>query len=197
MFLGRGTKRFLTGRVDGWCRSLPSGPSRSPSLLRFPPVSDWGTVGRGLAWSLRPSTLFLFSFSFLLVSPRDVSRMSLPAGNARCRSACSVDLTCPLPIKYLRGCLHDTGTSFIPVRNLISYRVYMGVILQEWHEVSCEPLFLQAILERCCLSTALATMWSEFACSANQHPKSTVKKIKPISLCAPNEFLQKRICHVW
>ena len=53
----------------------------------------------------------------------------------------------------LRGCLHDTGTSFILVRNLISCRVYMRVIsLPEWHEVSCEPSFLQVILERCCLS---------------------------------------------
>ena len=56
---------------------------------------------------------------------------------------------------YFRGCLHDTGTSFIPVWNLISYHVYMGVILPEWHEVSCEPSFLQASLERCCLSTAM------------------------------------------
>ena len=31
----------------------------------------------------------------------------------------------------------------------------MGVILPEWHEVSCEPSFLQAILERCCLSTRM------------------------------------------
>ena len=30
-----------------------------------------------------------------------------------------------------RGCLRDTGMSFIPVRNLISYRVYMEVILPE------------------------------------------------------------------
>ena len=54
-----------------------------------------------------------------------------------------------------RRCLHDIGTSFILVRNRISYRVYMGVILPEWHEVSCEPSFLQAILERCCLSTRM------------------------------------------
>ena len=33
--------------------------------------------------------------------------------------------------ELLGGCLCDTGTSFIPVRNLISYRVYMGVILPE------------------------------------------------------------------
>ena len=53
------------------------------------------------------------------------------------------------------GCLHDTGTSFIPVRNLISYRVYIGVILSEWYEVSCEPSFLQASLGRCWLSTGI------------------------------------------
>ena len=31
--------------------------------------------------------------------------------------------------------------SFIPVQNLISYRVYMEFILPEWYEVSFEPLF--------------------------------------------------------
>ena len=35
----------------------------------------------------------------------------------------------------------------------------------------------------------------EFACSANQHPKSTIKK--PIYLCAPREFLIKSVRHVW
>ena len=42
-----------------------------------------------------------------------------------------------------------TSVSFIPVRNLISYHVYMEVIVPEWHKVSCEPSFLQAILKRC------------------------------------------------
>ena len=55
----------------------------------------------------------------------------------------------------VRGCLHDTGTSFIPVRNLISYHVYMEVILPEWYKVSCEPSFLQVILEHCWLSTGI------------------------------------------
>ena len=55
----------------------------------------------------------------------------------------------------VRVCLHDTGTSFIVnvLQYLISYRVYMRVIVPNWHNVSCEPSFLQAILERCCLST--------------------------------------------
>ena len=34
-----------------------------------------------------------------------------------------------------------------------------------------------------------------FVYSANQHPKSTIKK--PMYLCAPREFLQKCVCHVW
>ena len=38
--------------------------------------------------------------------------------------------------------------SFILVQNLISYRIYMEVILPEWYEVSFEPSFSQAILER-------------------------------------------------
>lgn len=38
---------------------------------------------------------------------------------------------------------------FHSVQNLISYHVYMEVILPELYEVSCEPSFSQAILERC------------------------------------------------
>ena len=60
---------------------------------------------------------------------------------------CLADSVCPTGAALLlaspRGCLRDTGMSFIPVRNLISYRVYMEVILPEWYEVSCEPSFLQ------------------------------------------------------
>ena len=44
---------------------------------------------------------------------------------------------------------------FATLPNLILYRVYMGVIVPEWHEGSCEPSFLQAILERCCPSTRM------------------------------------------
>ena len=55
----------------------------------------------------------------------------------------------------LRRCLHDTSTSFIPVRNLFSYRLYVEVILPEWYEVSREPSFSQASLERCWLSTGI------------------------------------------
>ena len=51
------------------------------------------------------------------------------------------------PVSFLRGCLHDTCTSFILLQNLISYRIHMGVLVPEWHEVSCKPSFLQAILE--------------------------------------------------
>ena len=57
------------------------------------------------------------------------------------------------PVSFLRECLHDTCTSFIPLQNLILYRIYMGVIVPEWHEVSCKPSFLQAILECCWLLT--------------------------------------------
>ena len=49
------------------------------------------------------------------------------------------------------------GTSFIPIRNLISYRVYMEVISNdwpEWHQVSREPSLSQAILER--------LLWNKF-----------------------------------
>ena len=53
----------------------------------------------------------------------------------------------------VRGCLHDTGTSFIVLQYLISYRVCMGVIVPNWYNVLCEPSFLQAILEHSCLST--------------------------------------------
>ena len=37
-----------------------------------------------------------------------------------------------------------------------------------------------------------ASTWSELACPANQHPKSTIKK-KPTNLCAPYEFI-KQMC---
>ena len=32
--------------------------------------------------------------------------------------------------------------------------------------------------------------WSEFACPANQHTKTTIKKIKPTNLCAPRALLK-------
>ena len=42
------------------------------------------------------------------------------------------------------------GVYMIPVQVSFRYEisVYMGVILLEYHDVSCEPSFLQAILER-------------------------------------------------
>ena len=43
------------------------------------------------------------------------------------------------------------------------------------------------------LLISVYTTWLEFACSANQHPKSTIKKEKPTDLCAPREFL-KQMC---
>ena len=42
----------------------------------------------------------------------------------------------------------------------------------------------------------LPTMWSEFACPANQNPKRTIKKRKPRYLCAPLKFF-KCVRHVW
>ena len=41
------------------------------------------------------------------------------------------------------------------------------------------------------------TTWSVFVCPANQRLKSTIKKKEPTNLCAPREFLNKCICHVW
>ena len=41
-----------------------------------------------------------------------------------------------------------------------------------------------------------SSLRSEFACPANQHPKSTINKKKPIYLCAPREFLIKSVRHV-
>ena len=38
----------------------------------------------------------------------------------------------------------------------ISYRVYLEVVVPEWHEGSCEPSLLQSILEQCCLSTRMS-----------------------------------------
>ena len=40
--------------------------------------------------------------------------------------------------------------------------------------------------------------WSEFACPANQHPKTTIKNKKPIYLCAPREFPPKMclLCYI-
>ena len=52
---------------------------------------------------------------------------------------------------FLRGCLHDTGTSFIPVRNLISYRVCMG----DDTKFHVSPCSYKPLLERCCLSTRM------------------------------------------
>ena len=54
---------------------------------------------------------------------------------------------------------------------------------------TCESVWLEVYKRLFFLSKS---MWLEFACPANQHPKSTIKKKKPRKLCTSCEFFNRQ-----